>query len=71
MNIIKIHGFLSTIFGKEIKIRLGKVDTFAIVNALDSIKTGFRKLLPLSKEEGQQVSALQSLNLVAQAEQKL
>jgi predicted phage tail protein len=45
MNIIKIHGVLSSIFGKEIKVKLGNVNIFTIINALDSIKSGFRKKL--------------------------
>jgi predicted phage tail protein len=43
MTEVKIHGYLSKIFGSSFKFHLGKMND--VVKAIDSIKSGFRKKL--------------------------
>ena len=43
MTEIKIHGYLSKIFGSSFKLHLGRIND--VIRAIDSIRTGFRKKL--------------------------
>jgi predicted phage tail protein len=51
MTTINLHGHIAKKFGKKIKLHLGRVNDF--INAIDSIKTNFRKTLKILSENGQ------------------